>query len=265
MSDRVTLKVENHIAEVTLNRPDKYNALDPEMFQAITDVGQSLIGRKDVRVVILRGEGKHFCSGLDISGFGSLSDGNEGFAVTSMEKVHGSDSNKFQRIATVWHDIEAPVIAVLQGVCYGGGIQIALGADMRYANPSTKMSVMEIKWGLVPDVGISQPLRKLVRMDVAKELLFTGRVVEAEEALELGLLTRICADPLAEAHEMAAMIAMKSPDAIKLGKQLLEESWDMQRQDGLELEAKLQTKLIYLENQVEAVTANFEKRDPVFK
>lgn len=265
MNDRVTLSIANHIAEVQLSRPDKFNALDPDMFEAITAVGEELRSRKDVRAVVLSGEGKHFCSGLDVASFGTIADGNEGFAKVSMEKVYGSDSNKFQRIATVWHDIEAPVIAVLQGACYGGGIQLALGADLRYADATTKMSVMEIKWGLIPDVGISQPLRKLVRMDIAKELLFTGRIVEAEEALELGLITRLCGNPMEEAHKMAELIALKSPDAIKRDKKLLEASWDMSRSEGLELEAVLQSEIIFLDNQMEAVAANFEKRAPEFK
>lgn len=265
MNERVTITIDNHVAEVMLDRADKYNALDSAMFEAIAEAGESLRDNQEVRAVILYGAGEHFCSGLDVASMGNLAGDDNDFNTVGMRKVYNSDSNVFQRVATVWHDLDVPVIAAIKGVCYGGGIQIALGTDIRYAHPESKMSVMEIKWGLIPDMGISQMLRKLVRIDVAKELLYTGRVLDAQAALELGLVTAVADDPLAHARSMAAEIVNKSPDAVRRCKRLLEASWDMQRLEGLELEAKLQGEVIFKENQLEAVTANFEKRAPAFK
>jgi enoyl-CoA hydratase/carnithine racemase len=157
-----------------------------------------------------------------------------------------------------------PVIAALHGVAYGGGAQIALGADMRIASPDTKMSIMEIKWGLIPDMSISQTLRDIVPLDVAKELTLTGRVLNGEQAQKIGLVTKVVDDPLAHAMDIANEIASKSPDAVRAGKQLLETTWHADERTGLELEASLQVSLIGAPNQVEAVKSNFEKRPPEF-
>jgi enoyl-CoA hydratase/carnithine racemase len=164
----------------------------------------------------------------------------------------------------IWKQVPVPVIAAIHGVAYGGGLQIAMGADIRLAAPDARFSVMEIKWGLVPDMSGTQTLRDLVRLDVAKELTFTGRIVEASEALDLGLVTRIAEDPLTEAREMAAAIAAKNPDAIAAAKKLLETSWRGSRKEGLELEESLQRSIIATPNQLEAAAANFEKRAPNF-
>jgi enoyl-CoA hydratase/carnithine racemase len=177
----------------------------------------------------------------------------------------GRPGNVFQRAALVWKRLPVPVIAALHGVAFGAGAQIALGADLRIAGRDLRFSILEIKWGLIPDVGISQTLRDVVPLDVAKELTFTGRVVQAEEARALGLVTRIADDPLAEAMTLAREIASKSPDAIRLGKQLLDASWHADEATGLGLEARLQAKLIGSENQLEAIRANFEKREPKFR
>lgn len=261
---RVEVSVANYVAEVVLNRPAKFNALDTAMFDAISAAGESLRDRDDVRAVILYGKGEHFCSGLDVTTFGDLGD-NAQFCKAATEKVYGTSSNRFQHPSTVWQDLEVPVIAALQGVAYGGGSQIALGADIRIAHPSAKLSVMEIKWGLIPDMGISQSLRKLVSIDVAKELLLTGRVVEADECKALGLVTHVDAQPLQRARALAAQIAEKSPDATRRMKALLEQSWNNDAEQGLALEAQLQGEIIFGGNQVEAVTANFEKRKPQFR
>jgi enoyl-CoA hydratase/carnithine racemase len=157
------------------------------------------------------------------------------------------------------------VIGALHGVVFGGGAQIALGTDIRIAAPDIRMSILEIKWGLIPDMSISQTLRDIVPLDVAKELTFTGRILDGAAAKELGLVTHVAADPLAHAMELATEIASKSPDAIRFGKQLLESTWHADAKTGLELEASLQMKLIGSENQVEAIRANFEKRAPNFK
>ena len=173
--------------------------------------------------------------------------------------------NHAQRPAYVWKRLPVPTIAAIHGVAYGGGAQIALGADIRIATPDAKISVMEIKWGLIPDMSITQTLRDLVPMDVAKELTFSGRVLSGEEARELGLVTRTAPDAHAAAMDLAREIASKNPDAIRAAKKLFETSWHADERTGLALEASLQTELIGSPNQIEAIKANFEKRAPHFK
>jgi enoyl-CoA hydratase/carnithine racemase len=269
MSGLVTINIDNYIADVRLNRPDKYNALSPEMFQAIIEAGETLKGDSSIRVVVLSGNGKGFCAGLDFSSFQQMgSGGEEGESQGSrslFERPAGTPANFAQYTGFVWKEMAVPVIAAVHGVAFGGGLQIALGADIRLASPDARFSVMEIKWGLVPDMSGTQTLRDLVRLDVAKELTFTGRQVPAEEAAKLGLVTRVCDDPLKEAMEMAAVIAGKSPDAIASDKQLLETAWRASAEEGLKLEESLQKALISSPNQVEAVMANFENRPPNFK
>ncbi|KJS32825.1 MAG: enoyl-CoA hydratase [Desulfatitalea sp. BRH_c12] len=263
MSELVKISIVDHVADVRLNRADKYNALSPGMFEAIIAAGQTLAKDKTVRAVVISGEGRGFCAGLDFQSFVEMGAGKG--AVDLLGKMDELPGNRAQMPGLIWKMVPVPVIAALHGVAFGGGLQIALGADIRLAAPDTRLSVMEIKWGLVPDMSITQTLRDLVRIDVAKELTFSGRIVEADEAERLGLVTRICDDPLAEAHKMAAAFAAKSPSAITAAKQLLEAAWHAGADEGLALEASLQRTLIGSANQVEAVTANFEKRTPQFK
>ena len=266
MSDLVTIDIQEGIADVRLNRADKYNALSPDMFQAIIEAGESLADNSDVRVVVLSGNGRGFCAGLDMSSFQGMSDnsGSKGSSTAGLLAKTDLPENHAQRPAFVWKRLPVPVIAAIHGVAYGGGCQVALGADIRIAAPDAKMSVMEIKWGLIPDMSITQTLRDLIPMDVAKELTFTGRVFSGEEAKALGLVTEVNEAPLERAMAMAKEIAGKNPDAIRLGKQLFEESWHADQATGLKMEASFQTKLIGSENQVEAIKANFEKRAPAF-
>lgn len=268
MTELVDIRIDGGIADVRLNRPDKYNALSPEMFTAIIEAGESLAARRDLRAVVLSGNGPGFCSGLDFASFQGMSDaGGQSSASTPSALARDSDrpENRAQRPAQVWRRMPVPVIAAIHGVAYGGGLQVALGADIRLATADARLSVMEIKWGLVPDMGLTQTIRDLVRLDVAKELTFTGRILSGEEACALGLVTRVCADPLAEALALAQDIAGKSPDAIRAGKRLLEESWHGDERSGLGLEASLQAQLIGSPNQVEAIRANFDKRPPEFQ
>lgn len=275
MTELVTIETKDGIADVRLNRPDKYNALSPEMFRAIIEAGERLQQAKDVRVVVLSGNGRGFCAGLDMSSFqgmaGSAGKSGEkradasGNAASGLLERDERPENHAQRPAYVWKRLPVPVIAAVHGVAYGGGCQIALGADIRIAAPDAKMSVMEIKWGLIPDMSLTQTLRDLVPLDVAKELTFTGRVLSGVEAKELGLVTRVAEDPLAAAMSLAEEIAGKSPDAVRAGKRLFEESWHADERTGLTLESSLQTALIGSPNQVEAIRANFEKRAPRFK
>ena len=185
-------------------------------------------------------------------------------AVNAVEE-RGDDPGTFaQKTAYVWKRLPVPVITSIHGVAYGGGAQVALGGDIRIAAPDVKMSILEIKWGLIPDMSLSQTLRDLVSLDVAKELTFTGRVLNGEQAKELGLVTHVDANPLERALALAEEIASKSPEAVRAGKKLLEETWHADERFGLELEDSLQRELIGTPNQIEAITANFENRPPSF-
>ncbi|MEE2775917.1 MAG: crotonase/enoyl-CoA hydratase family protein [Acidobacteriota bacterium] len=266
MSDRVTVELKSGVARVRLSRPEKMNALDSEMFQALIETGRELGADASVRAVVLSGEGRSFCAGLDFGSFAKMSreDDGEGPSTGALFQVGVGAANFAQSAAWVWHELPVPVIAAVHGVALGGGLQIALGADIRLVSPDARMSVMEIKWGLVPDMAGPQRLRHLVREDIAKELTFTGRLVGAEEAVAIGLATRVEEDPLDAALAMAEEIASKSPHAIRSSKRLLNELSGLPEGAGLELEEKLQRALIRSPNQVEAVQANFEKRAPVF-
>jgi enoyl-CoA hydratase/carnithine racemase len=264
MTEWVKINIDNHVADVRLNRPDKLNALNPEMFAAIVAAGKSLAQERSLRAVVLSGEGRGFCAGLDFKSFMEMG-AKGGKGVNLLARTGDDPGNNAQMPGLVWKMLPVPVIAALHGVTFGGGLQIALGADIRLAAPDARLSVMEIKWGIVPDMSITQTLRDLVRIDVAKELTFSGRIVEAQEAAQLGLVTRVCDDPLAEAHRLAAEYTQKSPHAIVAAKKLLETAWHSGSEEGLRLEESLQRTLIGSPNQIEAVVANFEKRAPVFK
>lgn len=270
MSELVTIDINEHVADVRLNRPDKYNAISPGMFEALVDAGETLMDRTDVRAVVLSGNGPGFCAGLDMNSFQGMADRSDQATKEGRERTqtaHADDrpENRAQRAAYIWKKLPMPTIAAIHGVAYGGGCQIALGADIRYAHPTAKMSVLEIKWGLIPDMSLTQTLRDVCRLDVAKELTFTGKILSAVEAQAYGLVTHIAEEPLESALELAASIANRSPHAVRFGKQLLETSWHADERVGLKLEEKLQLQLIGSSNQVEAIKANFENRDPNFQ
>jgi enoyl-CoA hydratase/carnithine racemase len=218
MSDRVIVEISTGIAEVRLNRPDKRNALDPEMFRAIADAGQRLTGEPGLRAVVLAGEGKSFCAGLDLSMFSRLAD-DPGTDHPGTLQPSGM-THLGQQVAWVWQELPVPVIAAIHGHALGGGLQIALGADIRIAHPDTQLSVREVHFGLVPDMAGTLFLSRLVRPDVAKELTFTARMLDGREAAELGLVTRLSEDPLTTARDLAAEIAARSPQAIAAAKRL---------------------------------------------
>ncbi|MBT4159780.1 MAG: crotonase/enoyl-CoA hydratase family protein [Gammaproteobacteria bacterium] len=264
MSDLVTIDINSAgVADVRLNRADKYNALSPEMFDAITEAGESLLDNASVRAVVLSGNGRGFCAGLDFSGFRGMAGDSDGAPITTRRESTGkTPGNPSQQPGMVWKEVPVPVIAAIHGVAYGGGFQVAMGADIRIAAPDARLSVMEIKWGLIPDCSITQTLRDLVRIDIAKELTYTGRVITGQEAADLGVVTQVSDSPLEAALEMAATIADKSPNAIRLGKKLFHETWRGSEEDGLKLEESLQTQLIGSANQIEAVQSNFEDRPP---
>lgn len=272
MTDRIErTRHADGVVELHLSRADKMNALDPAMFDALIEAGESLRGDKTARAVVISGRGKAFCSGLDMASFERMQQQGAGADVLG-EGAAGADlvvrthgiANAAQQVAMVWREVPVPVIAAVHGVAFGGGLQVALGADIRIVAPDTKLSVMEIKWGLVPDMAGMVLMRELARSDVVRELTFTGRIFSGEEALRLGFATRVSADPLAEALQMAHEIAGKSPDAIRAGKRLLNASLSQSAAELLLAESVEQKALIGSPNQVEAVKANIERRAPRF-
>lgn len=256
MTELVTVNIENHVADVRLNRADKMNALSWPMFEAITETGRKLAADKSIRAVVLSGEGRAFCAGLDL---GNFSDGGLGADPFGPGRG-GFYPNYYQTPAYIWKSIPVPVICAVHGVAYGGGFQIAMGADIRIAHPESKFSVMEIKWGIIPDMSASQTLRDLVRLDIAKELTYTGRVVAGDEAHDLGLVTHLRDNPLEAAMEMAAVIAGRNPDAVSSAKYLLDNSWHGDDTAGLRMEEKLQSKILGSANQMEAIMSGMEGR-----
>ncbi|MGZ4252285.1 MAG: crotonase/enoyl-CoA hydratase family protein [Solirubrobacteraceae bacterium] len=258
--ERVRIHVQDHVATVTLARPDKHNALDRAMFEAIIAAAERLSSEPGVRAVVLHGEGPSFCSGLDLASLVSSDAGIDAIVAPLCEEP----PNWFQRTAFDWLRLPVPVIAALHGNCFGGGLQIALAADIRIATPDARLSVMEVKWGLIPDMSITRTLPRLVGIDVAKELTFTGRLVNGAEAQRLGLVTRVTDDPLAAARELAAEIASKSPDAIRGAKRLYNAAWTGLADETLALEAEIQSSLIGSPNQLAAVTAGLQKQPAQF-
>ncbi len=261
--ERVLVSKQGGVADVRLNRPEKLNALDAEMFAALVDTANALANDRSLRAVVLSGEGRAFCAGLDFASFMELA-GSEGPRRNLLDRDAGEVANFAQQAAWLWNALPVPVIAAVHGVAFGGGLQIAAAADIRIVRSDAQLSVMEIKWGLVPDMSGTQTLRHLVRLDVAKELTFSGRIVSGSEAVQLGLATRVSAEPHTDATALAHEIASKSPDAIRAGKQLLNRAYEGSSADGLRLEEELQRSLVGKPNQVEAVQANLQKRPPQF-
>ncbi|WBL79068.1 crotonase/enoyl-CoA hydratase family protein [Bradyrhizobium xenonodulans] len=262
MTDRIRLTIEDGVARVQLNRPDKMNALDPEMFAAIIAAGTQLGQHKDVRAVVLSGEGRAFCAGLDLDRLLATTSGEPLIpSVDLTRRTHGI-ANYAQHLVWLWRELPVPVIAAVHGVAFGGGFQLALGADLRYLAPGTKLAIIEAKWGLVPDMCGTQLMRHLAREDVVRELTYTGRVFSAEEALAYGFATQLADDPVAAALATAREIAGRSPDAIRAAKRLLNLSATCDVAAGLAAETAEQATLLGAPNHVEAVRSNLEDRAP---
>jgi enoyl-CoA hydratase/carnithine racemase len=270
MSDRVTISVEGGVADVRLNRPEKLNALDGAMFQGLVDAGEALKADRSVRAVVLSGEGRGFCAGLDFGSFQAMAGGGGGEERPARSEGGGnlgaigdvSDriTHLGQQAAWTWAELPVPVIAAIAGPALGGGCQIALGADIRIVHPEAKLSVMEIKWGLIPDMTGTWQLPRLVGIDVAKELTFTGRIVSGEEAARLGLATKVSDTPFEDALALAQEIASKSPDAVRAAKRLMELAGTVDVATQFRREREEIGALIGTPNQVEAVMSNMEKR-----
>jgi enoyl-CoA hydratase/carnithine racemase len=259
VSERVSCTVADGIADVRLTRPEKRNALDRAMFSAIIDAADQVADDPSARVVVLSGEGKAFCAGLDTSLFAAVA-----APPTDASSAPGdaADSLRVDAVRAVrsWTELAVPVIAAVHGVAVGGGFQLALGADLRIVAPDAQLGVFEIKWGIVPDMCGTQLLPPLVGPDVAKDLMFTARLVTGEEAKAMGLATRLAEDPRAAALELAADIAGRNPDAIKVMKRLVDLAWATPLAEGLRAEQELTEGMIGSANQLEAVLANLEQR-----
>jgi enoyl-CoA hydratase/carnithine racemase len=267
MNERVAVSMSEGVADVRLVRADKMNALDAAMFEALVETCDRLRREKGLRAVVLSGEGRAFCAGLDMGRFSAMSEsGGNGIAGGEKRdlsvRTHGL-ANFPQQAVWGWRQLPVPVIAAIQGVAFGGGFQLALGADMRFLAPDARMSIMEIKWGLVPDMAGTPILASLVRDDILRDLTFTGRIFTAQEAMSYGLATRICGDPRGAALEVAHEIAGKSPDAIRAAKRLLNKL-SVDPGPALLAESVEQMQLMGAPNQTEAVRANLEKRAPRF-
>ena len=270
-NDRVKVSIEGGIADVRLDRADKRNALDPAMFDAIARAGKDLVSNKEIRAVVLSGSGASFCAGLDFASFQSMANGgssnsdtksNSGENAGAMQP--GAITHLAQQICWVWQEVPVPVIAAIQGHALGGGMQLALGADIRIAHPDTQFAMREVHWGLIPDMTGTLMLSRLVRDDVAKDLVFSARVISGTEAHQLGVVTRLTDSPLEVAMQIASEIAQRSPDAVRGAKALINRLSNAGAAEHFAEERRIIYSLIGKPNQVEAVMSNFEKRPASF-
>lgn len=260
---RVRVTHRDHIAHVILTRAEKKNAMDDEMIDAIIAAGEA-VAASSARAVILSGEGSCFCAGIDISGLSKMV--GQDIEALIMPRTHGlGTTNRWQEVAMVWHRLDIPVIAALHGVVFGAGLQLALGADIRFAAPETQLAVMEMKWGLIPDMGGMVLLPRLVRDDVMKRLIYTAAPVSAQQAATWGLVTEVVADPLEAAQRLASEIAGKGPNAIRAAKNLCAFAHTAAPADVLKEESRVQVDLLGKPEQMEVIAAQFAKRAPMFK
>jgi enoyl-CoA hydratase/carnithine racemase len=270
VSERVIVSISDGIADVRFNRADKRNALDREQFAAIAEAGEQLKTASGVRVVVLSGDGESFCAGLDFSMFAGMAGGDGVGGTDGTDRgnpgtvADGAITHLGQQVCWVWQELEVPVIAAVHGHALGGGLQIALGADIRIAHPDTKWSVREVHWGLVPDMTGTFMLSRLVRSDIARELTYTARIVDGREAAEIGLVTRLSETPRDDALALAGEIAGRSPGAVRGSKALFNHLFTQGAADQFALERQLIFEQIGSPDQVEAITANLEQRTPRF-
>ncbi len=266
MTNRIAVEITDGVADVRLNRGDKLNAVDGAMFAALIDTAEELSTTPGLRAVVLSGNGPAWCAGLDFAGFASMagdSDPDDASGTASIGAMtEGGITHRAQQAVWGWHELPVPVIAAVHGVAFGAGFQLAIGCDIRIVHPDVRMSVLEIRWGITPDMTVTRLLPGLVGADVAKELVWTGREVGGDEALRLGLATKIADDPHAAAMELAQTIASNSPDAIRAGKRLVDAAYAEDFAAGFAHERDEIGALIGSQNQVESVTAYFEKRTP---
>lgn len=266
INDRIELTVENNIAHVVLSRPDKMNALDQKMFAALIETAKLIDDNKEARVVVMSAKGKGFCAGLDMENFAGMLEPGTGSASVpeKLEPRTQGIANDFQYAVWAWRELQVPVIAALHGVAVGGGLQIALAADMRYAAEGTRFSIMELKWGLIPDMSSTQLMRHHMPEDAVRELTYTARLFSTDEALQYQVVTKVVEDPLAHAMDIAEQIANRNPDAIRASKRVLNSANYLSAAEGLLMESREQDQIIGSANQIEAVMAELQKRKPNF-
>ena len=276
IDDRVTISVFDGIADVKMNRADKRNALDNAMFTSLNAAGEYLKKLDGLRVVVLSGDGASFCAGLDFSSFAQMAEA--GAKANAADKkpdkntdmnagvmVDGRITHMAQQVCWVWQEVPVPVIAAVHGHALGGGIQIALGADIRIVHPDTQLSVREVHWGLIPDMTGTLMLSRLVRPDIVKNLVFTARVFSGQEAHEMGIATQLSQDVHADAMTMAREIAGRSPEAVRGAKKLINLLANSGAAEQFAAERATIGQLIGTANQAEAVMSHFEKRPPNFQ
>ena len=269
MNDALEITIENHIAHVRLNRPDAHNAIDGSIMDGLLDFARQMMEPGNVRVIVLSGNGRSFCAGLDMSSFaemmsGDLSSDREDVA-EALQSISAGGANRAQQVAWLWQEVPVPVIAAIQGAALGGGLNLALGADIRIVHPAAKLGFVEITFGLLPDMSATQSLRRLAALDRMKELVLTGRKFSGEEALQYGLATQLSEAPAEDALAMAAQIAARNPDAVRAAKRVLNQSGLVDVATGLAEEASAMQGLLGTPNQLEAISAKFEGRSPKFQ
>jgi len=263
MTDKLKITINEHLAIVKLNRPDKMNALDIDLFEGLINAADELNKNEAIRCVVLAGEGKSFCAGLDLSLF-NMGGKDNIMDQPLMPRTHGI-ANKWQKAVWAWREIDIPVIAAVQGVAFGGGLQLMLGADIKFISPDTKLSIMETKWGIIPDMAGTQLMRHNVREDIIKELTYTHRVFSGTAAVEYGFATHLSDNPLEAAIKLAEEIALVSPSAIVKAKKLINKAPYLNEAEGLLLESRVQDDIIKKHNQIESVFSKMQKRPANFK
>jgi enoyl-CoA hydratase/carnithine racemase len=244
-SSKILTEVKGHIAYVYLNRPEKLNGLDMPMFTQMVATAKKIRKNRSIRVVILSGKGSSFCAGLDFSAVSK----NPSIVAKIFLKWPWTRMNLAQKIAHCWRDLPIPVISVVHGNCFGGGMQIILATDYRIAKPDANLSIMEMKWGLVPDMSGMVTLSRLTRIDIAQELIMTGRQFSAKEGYEYGLISKLSDDPMKDAEELAKLVAEKSPDAVAASKYLLKKTWKADTRIALLWERWVQARILFRKNQ----------------
>ncbi len=263
MSNRIELEIKDHIAHVQFNRPEKMNALDLDFFHSIIECCEQIEANTAIRVVVVSGKGKAFCAGIDLSMFAPGSPMDK-LSENLNDRTHGI-SNMWQKAVWAWRELSVPVIAAAHGTVFGGGLQIMLAADIKYIHPETRLSILESKWGIIPDMGGTQLMRHNVRDDMIRELTYTHRIFTGVEAVDYGFATHTSEDPVSEALKLATEICTKSPSAIVLAKELYNQAPYLNEAEGLALESKLQHQLLKKHNQLESIFSNLQKREANFK
>jgi len=256
-SIRVSLKIEQKIAYITLNRPDKHNGLDKQMIIDLVSTAKKINKNKAIRCVILQGAGASFCAGLDFNYVAK----DPSMIMRFFLKLPWTKDNMFQRVANIWRDLSVPVIAVVHGNCFGAGMQIILACDYRISTPDANLSILEMKWGLIPDMSGMVNLSRLTRLDIAQELTMTGRFFSGNEALEYGLVSKVSDSPLDDAILLAQKICQQSPDAIAATKYIFKKTWKKDTRLALLWERITQLRLLGRKNQRIAMKNGLSKSE----